>query len=62
MELDETRFNEHAQTVEKVRAIASYHEKNGWTPIPEPKRCAKCPLAKKCEHYTEIPQIITVNY
>jgi len=60
--VDETRFNEHVKTVEDVRKLSAYYEQNGWTPHPEPKRCGKCPLAKECDHFTDIPKIITVNY
>ena len=60
--VDEDRFTEHLETIKKVKRVASYHEKNGWTPRPDVKRCHDCPLKKDCKHFIDIPIIETVYY
>ena len=45
-------------------AIGFFKQENekGWEAKPELKRCGKCPLKEKCEHFTDVPQIQKIYY
>lgn len=59
---DEATLQTHANNfIEAEKYFASENEK-GWTPYPDLKRCAGCPLKEGCKFFVDVPMINKVYY
>jgi len=62
IEVDPEKMERHLTDVERVRSEILFESQMGFIARPNVKKCSECPLADKCEHFIDVPEIDVVYY
>lgn len=61
LEFDIDKIKALETELDKIYSVISFQYEMGFEATPEKERCQDCPLNKTCEHFTNVPEIVTIS-